>query len=228
MLLHHRPTGQFICPKACRIVKPLLPIAVSPCDEVRLKRQQFVQGSLSPIGIKSFKKFLQPKRAAKPAQPNGAAAQPKRAAETIKGSGTSKRLLAPANGATILTREQTKEREQALTRELQQTLKGVALVSAKVKVFWPGMGRWYTATVMGYNSESKLHHLKYADGDEEHDNLDNGTADWQLVQAPEANQVPAAKKHSLVQAPEANQVPAAEKHKNTAVTTKPPGKPPHR
>ena len=62
---------------------------------------------MSPIGIKSFKKFL---------QPNGAAAQPKRAAETIKGSGTSKRLLAPANGATILTREQTKEREQALTR----------------------------------------------------------------------------------------------------------------
>lgn len=42
-----------------------------------------------------------------------------------------------------------------------------ALVGARVKVFWPGMAKWYLGKVVGYDAPGKRHVVKYRDGDEQ-------------------------------------------------------------
>ena len=43
--------------------------------------------------------------------------------------------------------------------------KGEEAVGYKVRVFWPGMARWYLGTVQAYEMETGLHTVKYRDGD---------------------------------------------------------------
>lgn len=38
-------------------------------------------------------------------------------------------------------------------------------VGRRVKVFWPGMGRWYQGKVQSYDPATKRHRVKYRDGD---------------------------------------------------------------
>ena len=40
-----------------------------------------------------------------------------------------------------------------------------AAVGSQVKVFWTGMGKWYLGKVLDYDTETKLHTVKYKDGD---------------------------------------------------------------
>lgn len=44
---------------------------------------------------------------------------------------------------------------------------GDCMVGRKVKVFWPVDGNWYIAEVLAYEATTGMHHLRYADGDEE-------------------------------------------------------------
>ena len=43
--------------------------------------------------------------------------------------------------------------------------KGEETVGYRVRVFWPGMARWYQGTVQSYDSENGTHTVKYRDGD---------------------------------------------------------------
>ncbi|WPT13593.1 Histone-lysine N-methyltransferase ATX2 [Picochlorum sp. SENEW3] len=40
-----------------------------------------------------------------------------------------------------------------------------AAIGYKVKVFWPGMAKWYVGKVLDYDTDSKKHTVKYKDGD---------------------------------------------------------------
>ena len=40
-----------------------------------------------------------------------------------------------------------------------------AAVGCQVKVFWTGMGKWYLGKVLDFDNETKLHTVKYRDGD---------------------------------------------------------------
>ena len=40
-----------------------------------------------------------------------------------------------------------------------------AAVGTQVKVFWTGMGKWYQGKVLEYDTETKMHTVKYKDGD---------------------------------------------------------------
>lgn len=43
--------------------------------------------------------------------------------------------------------------------------KGEDAVGYQVRVFWPGMGKWYQGKIEAYDSETKQHTVKYRDGD---------------------------------------------------------------
>ncbi|XP_028759661.1 histone-lysine N-methyltransferase ATX2 [Neltuma alba] len=47
------------------------------------------------------------------------------------------------------------------------------LVGLRCKVYWPMDLKWYIGRVRGYDSETKIHHVKYEDGDEENLILSN-------------------------------------------------------
>lgn len=40
-----------------------------------------------------------------------------------------------------------------------------AAIGYKVRVFWPGMAKWYVGKVLNYDTDSKKHTVKYKDGD---------------------------------------------------------------
>ncbi|XP_009802433.1 histone-lysine N-methyltransferase ATX2-like [Nicotiana sylvestris] len=46
-------------------------------------------------------------------------------------------------------------------------------IGLQCKVYWPLDADWYSGRVIGYNSETERHHVKYVDGDEEHLLLSN-------------------------------------------------------
>ncbi|PRW60087.1 Histone-lysine N-methyltransferase ATX2 [Chlorella sorokiniana] len=43
--------------------------------------------------------------------------------------------------------------------------RGDDAVGYKVKVFWPGMSKWYVGKIMSFDPKTKLHSVKYRDGD---------------------------------------------------------------
>ncbi|KFM25433.1 Histone-lysine N-methyltransferase ATX2 [Auxenochlorella protothecoides] len=43
-----------------------------------------------------------------------------------------------------------------------------ALVGCRVKVFWPGMAKWYLGKVVGFDAKTRQHSIKYRDGDAQH------------------------------------------------------------
>ncbi|XP_060181088.1 histone-lysine N-methyltransferase ATX2-like [Lycium barbarum] len=46
-------------------------------------------------------------------------------------------------------------------------------IGLQCKAYWPLDADWYTGRIIGYNSETGRHHVKYVDGDEEHLLLSN-------------------------------------------------------
>ncbi|CAN4120946.1 unnamed protein product [Withania somnifera] len=46
-------------------------------------------------------------------------------------------------------------------------------IGLQCKAYWPLDADWYTGRIVGYNSETARHHVKYVDGDEEHLLLSN-------------------------------------------------------
>lgn len=43
-----------------------------------------------------------------------------------------------------------------------------AAIGYKVRVFWPGMAKWYVGKVLDYDTDTKNHTVKYKDGDVQH------------------------------------------------------------
>lgn len=66
---------------------------------------------------------------------------------------------------------------------------GSDLVGKTIRVFWRSDNKWYNASVCGYDSASKRHHVKYEDGEEERLDLQN--EQYQVVVDDDA---PSAKK----------------------------------
>lgn len=86
------------------------------------------------------------------------------------------------------------------------------LVGKTIKVFWRSDNKWYNASVCGYDSSSKKHHVKYDDGQEEHLDLQN--EQYQVVVE---SDLPSAKKAKV--AARAESAPEASSAATTATTT---------
>lgn len=55
--------------------------------------------------------------------------------------------------------------EAAANPSYRKAPKRKAAVGSQVKVFWTGMGKWYLGKVLDYDTETKMHTVKYKDGD---------------------------------------------------------------
>ncbi|KAL6768038.1 hypothetical protein ACKKBF_B37530 [Auxenochlorella protothecoides x Auxenochlorella symbiontica] len=65
-----------------------------------------------------------------------------------------------------------------------------ALVGCRVKVFWPGMAKWYLGKVVGFDAKTRQHSIKYRDGDAQHLTLRHEAVQYVDVPSPAAGPSP--------------------------------------
>lgn len=56
--------------------------------------------------------------------------------------------------------------------------KGADAVGRRLRIYWPGMGRWYAGTVRGYDAATGRHHVVYKDGDSLEHRLRHEAVRW--------------------------------------------------